>query len=155
METANDRRPLPAGRADRRQAAEELGVLIARSRRMMTAAAARRLEERGDSILIWQVLNRLRREGPMTQCELAFQTGQHPAGISRMLDGFESEGLVVRTRDPEDRRKMRVSLAKKGQQRLLEADPDVAHAAQEFLAPLSQAERRTLGELLRKLVGDR
>ncbi|HEY3452669.1 MAG TPA: MarR family transcriptional regulator [Myxococcales bacterium] len=140
---------------DRRQGVEELGVLIARSRRMMAAAASRRLEARGESILVWQVLNRLRREGALTQCELAFQTGQHPAGISRMLDGIEGEGLVVRTRDAEDRRKMRVELTKKALQRLAVTDPDVNAAAQQFLSPLSPAEQRTLRELLRKLVGDR
>ncbi|MGC4114463.1 MAG: MarR family transcriptional regulator [Myxococcales bacterium] len=143
------------GTPNDKRGAEELGRLIACSRRMLTAAASRRLEAKGESMLVWQVLNRLRREGAMTQCELAFQTGQHPAGISRMLDGFEGDGLVVRTRDPEDRRKMRVELTRKGEQRLAQADPDVFESAREFLAPLTQPEQRALRELLRKLVGDR
>lgn len=141
--------------ADQKRTAEELGMLIARSRRVMSGLASRRLEERGESMLVWQVLNRLRRNGPMTQCELAAQAGQHPAGICRMLDAFESEGLVLRRRDARDRRKMRVELTRKAQERLTAMDPFVIASAREFLSPLSGAEQRRLGELLRKLVADR
>lgn len=136
-----------------RQEADELGMLIGRSRRKVFTRAAAVLEERQESMLVWQVLNRLRREGPMTQCELAFQTAQHPAGISRLLDVLERDALVLRTRDPEDRRKLRVELTAKARQKLDDMDPHVAAAAEEVFAPLSRAERRALRDLLRKLLG--
>jgi hypothetical protein len=50
-------------REESTQAAEELGMLFARSRRLMFNAASRRLESRGESMLVWLLLNRLRREG--------------------------------------------------------------------------------------------
>jgi len=137
-----------------RQTADELGRLIARSRRLLFSAAARQLEAHGESMLVWQALNRLRHEGPLTQCQLAFQTAQHPAGISRLLDALEREGLVKRERDREDRRKLRVQLTARALARLEEIDPHVNEAANQVLAPLSAAEQRTLRGLLRKLVGE-
>jgi DNA-binding MarR family transcriptional regulator len=132
--------------------AHELAALIARTRRLIWSLAARRLEERGESMLVWQLLNRLRLQGPMTQCELAFSTGQHPAGVSRLLFQLESQQMVRRTRDPEDRRKLNVELTDKAFEQLGSTAPQLAAAAEHVLAPLSAAERRELKGLLEKLL---
>ena len=133
--------------------AESLAVLIARSRRALYTAASRRLEEVGESMLVWQLLNRLRDDGALPQGELAFRVGQHPAGASRLLDQLERDGQVRRTRDRRDRRKLKVELTDKARRRLARTDPFVHAAAESVLAPLDEAERRTLQRLLEKLVG--
>lgn len=137
----------------RRPDAEVIAIQIARSRRLVWSAAARKLEERGESMLAWQVLNRLRCEGPMTQRDLAFGTGQHPAGISRILETLEADGDVRRARDTSDRRKIRVELTSKALARLAAADPVLCACAEEVLAPLTTEERTTLRLLLGKLLG--
>ena len=133
----------------------DLGSLIARARRLVWLTAARRLEAHGEAMLVWQVLNRLRYEGPLTQRELASQCGQHPAGISRLLDTLERDAAVRRTRNPADRRKLEVTLTATGRRRLAASDAEVDAAAEEVFAPLGGAERRALAALLAKLIGAR
>jgi len=137
----------------RREEADELATLLARSRRKLWSNASRRMETQGESMLVWQLLHRLRCDGAMTQVDLAFRTGQHPAGVSRLLDTLEQLGQVQRERDPDDRRKMRVDLTRPGRDRLRAADPVVTGAADEVFTPLSPAERRSLKALLVKLLG--
>lgn len=137
----------------RRQQAAELGMLIARSRRVLYLSATRALDARGESMLVWLALNRLRHEGALTQVELALQTGHHPAGISRLLEALERRGAVRRERDPDDRRKVRVGLTAQGRSWLGRVDPVVHAAAEEALAPLGAGERRRLKDILAKLVG--
>lgn len=131
----------------------ELASLIARARRMVVQAGSRHLESEGESMLAWQLMNGLVRRGPMTQRELATWLGQHPAGICRLLEVLEGEALVVRERETEDRRKIRVDLTAKGRQRYTAMRPLLAHAAEQVLAPLSLDERRTLADLLEKMIG--
>lgn len=131
---------------------EELGTLIARSRRRVWAYVARYLEGMGESIHAWQLLKHLRQRGPLAQCDLAAVCGQHPAGISRMLDVLEGEGHVRRARDPSDRRKVRVEITEAGLERLERMHPEVVNAADRALEPLSAEDRRALKALLEKLV---
>jgi DNA-binding MarR family transcriptional regulator len=131
---------------------EELGTLIARSRRRVWACAARHLERMGESIHTWQLLKHLRQRGPLAQCDLAAVCGQHPAGVSRMLEVLEGEGHVRRTRDPSDRRKVQVEITEAGLERLERMHPEVVTAADRALEPLSAEDRRALKALLEKLV---
>lgn len=104
-------------------------------------------------MLAWQVLNCLRRSGSLSQCEVARKTGQHPAGISRLLDALEGQREVRRKRDGADRRRLLVELTAKAHQRLKSLDLEVAAAAKPSLAPLRSDEQRRLKALLTKLVG--
>src|SRR4029453_16814862 len=61
---------------------EELGMLIAKTRKIVWMNATRRLEESGNSMLAWQLLAHLVRTGRRTQIEGAVALGQHPAGLS-------------------------------------------------------------------------
>jgi DNA-binding MarR family transcriptional regulator len=59
---------------------------------------------------------------------------------------------VARTRDPGDRRRQRVALTEDGSALVADLVPVVEHANEELLAPLSAEERRTLTELLRRVL---
>ncbi len=139
--------------AARLSRAHELASLLGRSRRRMWTAVTRRLEDQGESVLAWQLLNRLRCDGPMTQVELSAGTGQHPAGVSRLVDTLERQGEVHRERDGKDRRKLNVGITRLGRARLHRLDPVLGTAADEFFAPLDDAERRTLARLLARVLG--
>jgi len=69
----------------------------------------------------------------------------------RLLDAAEASGLVTRAPDPADRRRRVVSLTRAGEARLRAATEVAQEVQDEFLAPLSQAERRTLHALLERL----
>ena len=120
---------------------EELGMLIAKTRKMLFSNATRRLDESGESMLAWQVLAVLVRGGKCNQTDVAVALAQHPAGVSRLLDDLEKQGYVARSRDAADRRRVHVA-----------ATPEVTGAVDHVLEPLAEPERRALRDLLRKVV---
>jgi len=130
---------------------EEVGRLLFRARRALWSAAAGRLDTHGESVLAWQLLNQLQRCGPGTQREIAERTAQHPTGVSRLLEDLERGGYVRRSRDPSDRRKLRVEITAHGVARLEDSRSEVLTAVDEVLHPLSLAERHALRALLGKL----
>jgi DNA-binding MarR family transcriptional regulator len=132
--------------------AEEIARGIVRVKKRLIAEADRRLAERGEGVLAFQVLNALRRCGPCAQNELAQEVGQHPTGLSRLLDELDQGGMVERERDPSDRRKLVVQLTSRGRSFLTEHQPLVDAAVEHVLAPLAAAERRTLRELLWRML---
>jgi DNA-binding MarR family transcriptional regulator len=136
-----------------RSLVEELGMLIGRTRRIVWTNAARQLEASGETVLAWQLLSHLVREGKSTQTALAGAVAQHPAGVSRLLDELEKQRYVVRQRDPSDRRRMYVEASARGKRRFQEGLPEIVAAVDQALEPLRESERRLLRDLLRKVAG--
>jgi DNA-binding MarR family transcriptional regulator len=131
---------------------EEIGRGIMRVRRLVLVDATRRLEERGQAILPWQVLNFLSREGASQQGDISRGTGQHPTGLSRLLRELEEGGCVRRIRSTKDKRRNRVEITRKGKARLEAGRPAVHAAYEQVLAPLRGSEREALRELLAKIL---
>ncbi len=131
---------------------EEIASGIVRVRRRLVAEADRRLAQRGETVLAWQVLSALHRCGRSAQNELAEHIGQHPTGMSRLLDELEQARLVRRTRDRSDRRKLLVEPTARGRSFVQRGRPLIDSAVEEVLAPLARAERRTLRNLLWRML---
>jgi DNA-binding MarR family transcriptional regulator len=131
---------------------EEIASGIVRVRRRLVAEADRRLAQRGETVLAWQVLSALHRCGRSAQNELAEHIGQHPTGMSRLLDELEQARLVRRTRDRSDRRKLLVEPTARGRTFVQRGRPLIDSAVEEVLAPLARAERRTLRNLLWRML---
>lgn len=110
-----------------------------------------------DGLAHWEfkVLLNLRRLGPpytASPSELADLLGLTRGALSARLGPMEDAGLVTRTTDAGDRRRVHVRLTPAGSTALvrhLDAE-DVGEGA--LLATLTARERETLAELLRKLV---
>jgi MarR family transcriptional regulator, transcriptional regulator for hemolysin len=68
----------------------------------------------GASLVTWMVLNEIDRGTWNSQLGLAKQLRIEGATLTRHLDRMEREGLIVRTRDDDDRRQIRVSLTPEG-----------------------------------------
>lgn len=132
--------------------AEEVYRLVGRSRRALWMAAARCLEGRDESIFTWQAVCYLVRNGPTNQRDLAYATAQHPAGISRLVDELETSGMVRRTPDKEDRRRLLVQATPKGRAWLESATPHVMGAVDEAMGNLSSSDREELRALLERLL---
>jgi DNA-binding MarR family transcriptional regulator len=98
------------------------------------------------------VLTALSDFGPLAQHELADRLGLNRSHLVGYLDDIEQRGLVHRERDPQDRRRQRVALTPPGRT-LLRRLQDIAHRSEaECLQVLSEPERRTLTELLGRVV---
>jgi len=132
--------------------AEEIARAIVRVRKRLLSETDRRLSARGESVLAFQALSALRRCGPCAQNQLARDIGLHPAGLSRLLDGLEQEGLVRRARDRSDRRKLVAALSARGRAALAERQPLVDAAVEHVLSPLAGSERRALRDLLWRML---
>ena len=131
---------------------EEIARGIVRVRKRLIAEADRRLGERGETVLAFQVLSALQGRGRAAQNELAEHIGQHPTGVSRLLEELEQAGLVRRARDRTDRRKILVEPTARGRAFLEHGRPLVDAAVEEVLSPLAPAERRTLRDLLWRML---
>ena len=97
------------------------------------------------------VLHHLGQAGPLSQQELGAALRINPSNLVGLLDALEGDSLVVRPRDPADRRRHLVELTTAGQRRLDRAKRAVAAAEQEVLAPLTEGERRELQGILERL----
>jgi DNA-binding MarR family transcriptional regulator len=101
------------------------------------------------------VLAALRRAGPpyrMNPTTLFNSVILSSGAMTNRLDGLEEMGLIRRLPDPHDRRGRLVELTTKGRELVDKAV--VEHLANEerLLGGLSRAERKSLAELLRKLL---
>jgi DNA-binding MarR family transcriptional regulator len=72
--------------------------------------------------------------------------------MTNRLDGLEERGFVVRERASEDRRSVLVRMTDEGARIITDAVHDAGKEETALLSALSDAERRQLNDLLRRLV---
>lgn len=109
METGTEK---PAAKTVKKPIGRELSFAAKALDRAFNAA----LVEAGGSLPMWLVLLSAKREGCLKQHDLARAVGIESPTLTRHLDGLESSGLVSRSRDPDDRRVMRVELTDAGEE---------------------------------------
>lgn len=98
------------------------------------------------------VLNVVGQRGPVSQREVCDVLGVHPSDMVEIIDIAEREGWVERRRDPDDRRRYRLTLTASGRRILARYDAIAARAEALVLEPLSETERRRLVDLVSKVV---
>ncbi|CUR54097.1 Bacterial regulatory protein, MarR [metagenome] len=77
-----------------------------------------------------------------------------PRSATEVVDALESRGLVTRTEDPADRRAICVLPTQQGASLRRVMDQTRRAATEEFLAVLSEADRRDLARILATLVSE-
>lgn len=127
------------------------GLLIARVARMSGHGLGRALDAVGMSAHELAILHRLEQGGSAHGRELSRTLRLHPSNLVALLDQLELDGLIVRRRDPRDRRRQVIKLTAAGIRRLRRAEDAVADAERELLSPLTAAERRRLHAYLERL----
>jgi DNA-binding MarR family transcriptional regulator len=99
----------------------------------------------------WAALSKLKEIQPSSQNQLGRETAMDVATIKGVVDRLVGRGLVLTAADPNDGRRLVLSLTEEG---LATIDRNIAIASavtDETLSPLSSAERMMLVELLRKI----
>ncbi len=127
------------------------GLLFARIARMSGHGLSRSLDALGMTGHEFAILHRLEQGGSAHGRELSRTLRLHPSNLVAMLDQLELDGLIVRRRDPRDRRRQLIKLTPTGTRRLRSAEAAVAEAERELLSPLSADESRELHTYLERI----
>jgi DNA-binding MarR family transcriptional regulator len=109
------------------------------------------LEQAGYGAYQYSVLAVLDEQTRKVQATIADTLGFDPSQLVGVLDALEARGLVLRQRDPDDRRRHVVSLTAKGRTQLVRLRKLIDELEDDWFTPLSAAERKTFHELLLRL----
>ena len=84
----------------------------------------------------------------MTLTELGYVLGTKSPATSAMVDRLTNAGLVRRTRDPQNRRRVQLSVTTKARPIVGDTDPDTAHRLQAVLISMSPQTRCDVIDIL-------
>jgi DNA-binding MarR family transcriptional regulator len=130
---------------------EKSGFLMVRIAMGFKARALAELESAGFSQYHYSVLAVLGEQARKAQATIADALGLDPSQLVGILDGLERKRLIVRQRDPEDRRRHVVSLTAKGRTQLVRLRTMIDRLEDELFAPLDAASRKDFHEILLRL----
>jgi MarR family 2-MHQ and catechol resistance regulon transcriptional repressor len=97
------------------------------------------------------VLDALFHMGPLCQSELAEKLLKSGGNLTLVVDNLEKAGLVLRERDPADRRFVVVKLTDDGQAFIAALFPKVVGKVTREMSALSSTELADLGRLCKKI----
>jgi DNA-binding MarR family transcriptional regulator len=134
-----------------RELADSAGFLLIRLgmalKELSTAAAEAEGFEPHDYVVL-AILGEGARE---TQSTIADAIDVDPSRLVALLDSLEQRGMVMRQRDPQDRRRHLVSITDAGKVELARLRVLVKRLEDDFFAPLDPDSRTALHALLRSL----
>ncbi len=103
---------------------------------------------RGQAVLLCVVCGK----NGLTQTEIAEQLSIQGATVTNMLQRMEEAGLVIRRRDPEDNRLVRVYVTEAGRSKEAEISTQFLNMQEMLFKGLSVEERIVLRRLLQQLI---
>ena len=127
------------------------GFLLARLGLAFKSKALARIEQEGFEAHHYSILAMLGEGARETQATIADALDLDPSRLVALLDSLEKHGLVVRQRDPNDRRRHVVNITPAGKRRLQRLRTITKQLEDEFLAPLDDNDRATFHNLLSRL----
>jgi DNA-binding MarR family transcriptional regulator len=127
------------------------GYLISRMGFYASKQFADRLSQLGLTPRMWGAMNVLDSEGPVSQQQLGRAIGMDPSSMVSTIDELEAKGWVQRRPHPTDRRAHALHITDAGRDTLTRGRRLAAGAQNELLAPLDDAERAQLHDLLLRL----
>src|SRR3954454_15779167 len=136
------------GRCIPRGAQDRPALLLASAGDLLLQAADETLAPSGLDGREYSILSTLEPDGRGTQQELARLLNKAPAIVVAAIDDLESRGLVVRTRDPADRPRSRVTITEAGSAALAQGDRVADASFDALFAGLDDDELQQLRSLL-------
>ena len=140
----------PANRMAR-ELSESSGFLLARLGMGFKTKAIAAAEDAGFELYDYSVLAILAEGDRETQGTIAGVLGIDPSRLVALLDSLEERGLILRQRDPHDRRRHVVSITAAGTRELGKIRTLIKGIEDEYFALFSDDERKTFHKLLIRL----
>jgi len=134
-----------------RELAASTGFLLARLGVAFRGTAVVAVDDAGFEIHDYPVLAILGEADRETQATIADAIGLDPSRLVALLDSLERRDLVVRARDPHDRRRHVVRITAAGRVELGRLRALAGRIEEAFFEPLADGERAALHELLVRL----
>jgi DNA-binding MarR family transcriptional regulator len=97
------------------------------------------------------ILMELRNFGPLSQQALGERLHIDPSNLVAFLNALEDDGLLVRRRDPADRRRHIVEITQQGMERVPVCDEPLDALEDQIFAGLNADEREQLRHLLERV----
>ena len=129
---------------------QEAYLSVVRTATTLTDAMEDLVKARGISATQYNVLRILRGSGAEELCrnELRDRMLTRMPDMTRLLDRMEDAGLVVRAREGDDRRMVMTRITEKGRRLLDDLDAPVMALHRKQMAGLTDAQLRSLSDLL-------
>jgi DNA-binding MarR family transcriptional regulator len=127
--------------------AQDIDWLVAHLRAVVMASPAV-WAGRGMTLLQLTALHLIGALAPVSLTELAQALGTKPPATSAMVDRLTHTGLVRRTRDPHNRRRVELTLTADAQQIIGDPDTDTARRLHAVLTGMSPTARHHLIDIL-------
>lgn len=133
--------------------ADVVDAVLAASR-VFVAVAANALADTTPEVTLpqFRTLVLLEQHGSMTTAQLAEALGVVPSTATRMCDRLERKRLVRRATDPDDRRRLALTLSDAGHRLIAESTARRRQQIAKLLRTIPVAERAPLADALRVLV---
>jgi DNA-binding MarR family transcriptional regulator len=109
------------------------------------------LERFGMTVSRWKVLVIIGRFAPMSAKDVAQRTSLEPEKVTRAVDGLVRQRYVIRRKDPQDKRRVILSLSPRGHEVFRESERIRYAIESEFLKVLGPDELRIFYGILNKL----
>src|SRR6266545_777708 len=129
--------------------------------RLVVTRLARRLRQQSDAAISptqAAALATIERRGPLALGELAETERVQPPTITAAVDRLETQGLVARRRDPDDRRVARVEVTRAGRKLLEQTRARTSAYLERRIDELSARDRATLeraADILERVLEER
>lgn len=124
---------------------------LMRAANSITARMHGHLADRALTVSQFGVLEALYHLGPLCQRDIGRKILKTSGNMTTVIDNLEKRNLVIRERDPRDRRYFSVTLTREGFDLIDAIFPGHAVIAQDVFSVLNRSELETLGTLLKKL----
>lgn len=128
--------------------AYRFSILAAMSTRAMSGLLA---ERAGITVSGWRALSVIGTFEPVSSGGVARRSSMDADKVTRAVDRLVAKGLVARKVDPEDRRRVALTLTPRGRRIFTDIERSRREIDVEFLSVLSESERRSFFAALDKL----
>jgi DNA-binding MarR family transcriptional regulator len=133
-------------------APEELGPLMAEFGKAYTRKLFAEMGRAGTTPARARLLMVLQCRGSCKMSEIGTQLDVTPRNVTKLVDGLEAEGLVVREQHPEDRRATLIRLTAPGMLVCKESALANHAAVASLFEQLAAVDRKHLARILRQLI---